>query len=137
MTRNDFIRRVAEKGKEVYGKRFYYTDIEKYLGLILETLGDVIAEGENVVFRMFGTFKPVQVKARINCLMGKDYAVVPHMKVYFKTGSRLMRKVNGQEEEAEECEAIEECDNEVEDEWYYGIDYTEQRKKKNEKKSHK
>lgn len=31
MTRNDFIKRVAEKGKEVYGKRFYYTDIEKIL----------------------------------------------------------------------------------------------------------
>ena len=43
MTRNDFIKRVAEKGKEVYGKRFYYTDIEKYLGLILGTLGDVMA----------------------------------------------------------------------------------------------
>lgn len=37
----------------------------------------------------------------------------------------------------EECEAIEEYDEE-EDEtgWYYGIDYTEQRKKKCEKKSH-
>lgn len=136
MTRNDFIRRVAEKGKEVYGKRFYYTDIEKYLGLILETLGDVMAEGENVVLHTFGTFKPVQVKERINRLMGKDYAVVPHMKVYFKTGSRLMRKVNGQEAEIEECELTEECNNEVE-EWYYGMDYNEQHKKKCERKYHK
>lgn len=136
MTRNDFIKRVAEKGKEVYGKRFYYTDIEKYLGLILGTLGDVMAEGEPVILHTFGTFKPVQVKARINRLMGKDYAVVPHMKVYFKTGSRLMQKVNGQEDEAEECEVVEDC-NEEEEEWYYGVDYTEQRKKMSEKKSHK
>lgn len=64
MTRNDFIRRVAEKGKEVYGKRFYYTDIEKYLGLILETLGDVMAEGENVVLWKFGAFKSAQTKEK-------------------------------------------------------------------------
>lgn len=109
---------------------------KKYLGLILGTLGDVMAEGEPVILHTFGTFKPVQVKARINRLMGKDYAVVPHMKVYFKTGSRLMQKVNGQEDEAEECEVVEDC-NEEEEEWYYGVDYTEQRKKMSEKKSHK
>ena len=112
MTRNDFIKRVAEKGKEVYGKRFYYTDIEKYLGLILETLGDVMAEGENVVFRMFGTFKPVDVKEMKIFLNGGESIVAPHRRVYFKTGTTLMRKVNGQEDKAEECEAVEEYDEE-------------------------
>lgn len=133
MTRNDFIKRVAEKGKEVYGKRFYYTDIEKYLGLILGTLGDVMAEGEPVILRKFGTFKPVDVKEMKIFLNGGESIVAPHRRVYFKTGTTLMRKINGQEDKTEECKAVEEYD----EEWYYGVDYNEQRKKKCEKKSHK
>lgn len=112
MARNDFIKRVAEKGKEVYGKRFYYTDIEKYLGLILGTLGDVMAEGEPVILRTFGTFKPVDVKEMKIFLNGGESIVAPHRRVYFKTGTTLMRKVNGQEDKAEECEAVEEYDEE-------------------------
>lgn len=112
MTRNDFIRRVAEKGKEVYGKRFYYTDIEKYLGLILETLEDIMAEGENVVLWKFGAFKSAQTKEKQRYMHGNKYISAPHIRVAFKPSRTLIRRVNGQEDKTEECETVEEYDEE-------------------------
>ena len=136
MTRNDFIKRVAEKGKEVYGKRFYYTDIEKYLGLILGTLGDVMAEGENVVLWKFGTFKAIQMKEEQRYLYGNEFTSASHIRVAFKPSKTLTCKVQGQKDKTEDCKVVEEYDEE-EEEWYYGKDYNEQRKKKCEKKSRK
>ena len=115
MTRNDFIKRVAEKGKEVYGKRFYYTDIEKYLGLILGTLGDVMAEGENVVLWKFGTFKAIQMKEEQRYLYGNEFTSASHIRVAFKPSKTLMCKVKGQKDKTEECKVVEEYDEEEEE----------------------
>ena len=67
-------------------------------------------------------------------LYGNEFTSASHIRVAFKPSKTLMCKVKGQKDKTEECKVVEEYDEE-EEEWYYGKDYNEQRKKKCEKKS--
>lgn len=88
MTRDQFIRRMAENGD------FYISHTERYFKVFLATLAEVLAEGEKVTLKGLGTFNTCQTKDKQLHIGDRDYFSPAHMRVTFKPGEILTRGVN-------------------------------------------
>jgi DNA-binding protein HU-beta len=70
-------------------------DCGKFLDVLVETIGDVVAQGENVLIMGFGSFEPRERRERRCLVFGKDEIIVPAKKtVCFRAGKTLKDAVN-------------------------------------------
>ena len=90
LQRDDFINRFAEKG---YTKRDSKIILHDFLG----TLEEILAEGESVLFRGFGTFEVRERAAResVNPQTQERIEIPAYRSPHFTAGKLLKRKVNG------------------------------------------
>lgn len=88
LLREDFIDRLAKKG---YTKR----DSDAIITDFLQTLEEIMVEGESVMFRGFGTFEVKErVQREIVSPTTKERMVVPpYRSPHFSAGKLLKRKV--------------------------------------------
>lgn len=88
MNKEKLIRRAAKNGD------FYISNTKKYFDVILETILETLAEGEDIKITGFGNFKVVEMKKQETVLNGEKIEIDPHKRVYFKLSSKAKQQLN-------------------------------------------
>ncbi len=88
MNKEKLIRKVAKNGD------FYISNTKKYFDVILETILETLAEGEDIKITGFGNFKVVDVEKSETMLHGEKIEVDAHKRVYFKLSGKAKQQLN-------------------------------------------
>jgi DNA-binding protein HU-beta len=91
MTKKEFVDSVAEMND--MAKK----DVSDVIDAVVETLTDVMSEGESITFQGFGTFSAVERSARTgrNPQTGKTLKIPAMMSPKFKASAALKAAVKG------------------------------------------
>ncbi len=91
MTKSDLIDKIAAKAGRTKA------DAEHFLNATLETMQDVLSEGDSIPLVGFGTFSVAERAARTgkNPQTGASIQIPASKTVKFKVGSKLKDAVNG------------------------------------------
>lgn len=90
MNKSKFIRRLAQKGYTVKASAIIVDDV-------IDTITEILSEGESVHIYGFGEFKAIDRKERrIKCVNSGESVSIPSIKVpKFEPGQTLRRAVRG------------------------------------------